>query len=56
MTDDQEIFAPGAIVEKLLEVLERRGGGERSGVQNLRFVASLGAYERSSLEAALEGA
>jgi hypothetical protein len=55
VTDEQEIFAYGAIVEEFLEVPERRGGGKRGGVQDLRFVAGLSAYERGSLEAALEG-
>ena len=46
----------GALAEKLLEVFEGGVGGERSGVQDLGFVAGFGADERCGLEAALERA
>jgi hypothetical protein len=56
MANDKEILAVGALAEELLEVFESSFGRERGGVQNLGFVAGLGADERSGLEAALERA
>ena len=56
MADDEKIFAFIALAEELLEIFESRFRGEGGGVENLRFVAGLGAYERGGLEAALERA
>jgi hypothetical protein len=56
VADEEEVLTFGALAEKLLEVFESGVGGECGGVQDLGFVASLGADERRGLEAALEGA
>jgi hypothetical protein len=56
MTYDEEIFASGAVVQELLEVLESGSGGQCGRMQDLRFVAGLGANQGGGLEAALEGA
>jgi hypothetical protein len=56
VADEEEVFAIGALAEELLEVFESGFGGERGGVEDLGFVAGLGAYERGGLEAAFEGA
>ena len=56
VADDQQVLALGALVEELLEVFEGGVGGEGGGVQDLGFVAGLGADEGGGLEAALERA
>jgi hypothetical protein len=56
MADDEEVLHVGAVVQELVEVLESGVGGEGVGVEDLGFVADLGADERGGLEAALEGA
>jgi hypothetical protein len=56
VADEEEILALGALAEELLEVFEGCLGGEGGGVQDLGFVASLGADERGGLKATLEGA
>jgi len=56
VADEEEVLALGALAEELLEVLEGGFGGERGGVEDLGFVAGLGADERGGLEAAFEGA
>ena len=56
MADEEEVFAVGTLAKKLLKIFESCFGGERGGVENLRFVAGLGADEGCSLKAALEGA
>jgi hypothetical protein len=56
VADNEEILAFGVFAKESLKVFEGGFGGERGGVQDLGFVASLGADERCGLEAALEGA
>jgi len=56
VADEEEVLAFGAIAEKLLEVFEGGVGGEGGGVQDLGFVAGLGADQGGGLEAAFEGA
>jgi hypothetical protein len=56
VADDKEILAFGVLAKESLKVFEGGIGGERCGVQNLGFVAGLGADERGGLKAALEGA
>ncbi len=56
MAYDEEIFGVGAVLQEFVEVLEGGGGGEGVGVEDLGFVAGLGADEGGGLEAALERA
>jgi len=56
VADEEEVLALGALAEEVLEVFEGCFGGERGGVEDLGFVAGLGADERGGLEAALERA
>lgn len=56
MAYDEEVLVAAALVEKLLEVLQRGLGGEAIGEQNLGLVAGLGADEGGGLEATLERA
>jgi hypothetical protein len=56
MTDDEKIFAFRALAEERLEIFEGSVWGESGGMEYLRFVAGLGAYEGGGLQAALERA
>src|SRR5207302_4586670 len=56
VADEEEVLTFGALAEELLEVFEGGGGGECGGVQDLGFVAGLGADQRCGLEGAFEGA
>ena len=56
MADDEYVLGVGALLEEVVEVLERGGRGEGVGVEDLGLIAGLGADEGGGLEAALEGA
>lgn len=56
MAYDEEIFGVGTVLQEFVEVLEGGGGGEGVGVQDLGFIAGLGADKGGGLEASLEGA
>lgn len=54
MADNEDIFAVAKLVNEMLEVVKVGFGGKRTGEQDLGFVASLRADERSSLHASFE--
>jgi hypothetical protein len=56
VADEEEVFPFGALAEELLKVFEGGVGSEGGGVQDLGFVAHLGADERRGLEATFERA
>jgi hypothetical protein len=56
VADKKEVLAFGVFAKESLKVFEGGFGGKRGGVQDLGFVAGLGADERGGLEAAFEGA
>jgi len=54
VANDKDVFAVAKLVNEMLEVVKGGFGGKRTGEQNLGFVASFGADERSGLHASFE--